>query len=106
MADFINEQVETLSQSAEDHKKVYHYLYNCNLEEVKVVASSLHDLRFDRNASDYELRLDKFNDPNLVSLLFKKAEIAFNDFENIIRNGSKCRRIVKGIQQYKQKINS
>lgn len=105
MAQFIHENVEALSSSPENHKKVYYYFYNCDFEKIETIASSLHDLRDERNASDYKLHLDKFNNPLLVPLLFKKAKIAFDSFEKIIRNRSRRKSIVKGIKQYKQKTN-
>jgi len=106
MAQFIDQNVEKLSYSAEDHKKVYRYFNNCDIQDVEIIASDLNDLRDERNDSDYKLHLDKFNNQVIVSLLFKKASIAFNSFEKIIQSGKKRKHIVKGIQRYKQTTHS
>lgn len=106
MAQFINQNVEKLSYSATDHENVYRYFNHCGIEEVETVASDLNDLRDERNDSDYKLYLDKFNDQFMVSLLFKKASIAFNSFEKFIQSGKQRNRIVEGIRQYKKITNS
>ncbi len=105
MAEFINNNVEKLPQSAEDHKKVYHYLYNCGIEDVETIASALNDLRDERNDSDYKLHLDKFDNKH-SSTMYMKAKLAFNSFESITKSRKKCTNVVKGIQRYKNKINS
>jgi len=105
MAGFIENNVEPLSKSAGDHQKVYRYLSNCGIEEVEGTASSLDDLRGDRNDADYKLRLDRFRDANTVNLLLAKARCAFNRFEAAIgsHKGRNC--VVIGIKQYKATIN-
>ena len=106
MAQFINENVESLSQTANDHKNVYRYFHNCDFEDIEIIASNLNDLRDERNDSDYKLHSDKFNNQITVYLLFKKASIAFNSFEKIIQSNKHRKRIVKGIQKYKKTTNS
>jgi len=106
MARFIDENIEKLSRSAKDHEKVYYYFSNCGIDNVEKIASDLNDLREDRNDSDYKLHLDKFKNQVIVSLLYKKANLAFNSFESIIGNSKKRKRIAKGIQRYKEKTNS
>lgn len=106
MAQFIRDNVEPLSQTAKDHQKVFHYFYNCGVENVETIASDLNDLRDERNDSDYKLHLEKFKDQFNVSLLFKKASIAFNSFERIIQSSKQRKHIIKGIQKYKQATNS
>jgi uncharacterized protein (UPF0332 family) len=106
MAQFIDKNIEKLSHMAEDHTTVYQYLNNCGIEDVEIIASNLHDLRDERNDSDYKLHLDKFNDQFTVSLLFKKASIAFDGFEKIIQRSKQRKHIAKGIQRYKKAINS
>jgi len=106
MAQFINENVERLSQSAEDHKKVYHYFNNCGVVDIETIASGLNDLRDERNDSDYKLHLDKFKEQFTVALLFKKASISFNSFEKIIQSSKRRRHIVNGIHRYKETTNS
>ena len=102
---FINNNVEQLSHSAEDHKKVYRYLYNCGIEDVEVVASNLNDLRDERNDSDYKLSLDKFDNKH-SSFMYEKAKIAFDSFENITRTRKNRTKVVNGINRYKNKISN
>lgn len=106
MAQFINENIGGLSKTADDHKKVYRYFNYCDVDDVKAIASNLNDLRDERNHSDYRLNLDKFKDQNNVSLLFMKANIAFNSFEKIIQSSKERDNIVKGIRRYKESTNS
>ena len=106
MAQFIDENVEKLDQTANDHKRVYFYFNNCEVEDVKTIASALNDLREDRNESDYKLRSNRFKDQHLVSFLYKKASKAFNSFEKIVENSERCTNIVKAIRKYKQATNS
>jgi hypothetical protein len=73
---------------------------------VEIIASNLNDLRDERNDSDYKLHLDRFKDQSTVSLLFKKASIAFDSFEGIIQSSKRRKHIVKGIRQYKQLTSS
>jgi len=106
MAQFICDNVEPLSQTAPDHEKVYYYFNNCGVDDVQIIASSLNDLRDERNDSDYNLHLDKFRDQYTVVLWFKKASIAFNSFEDIIQNSNQRKHIIKGIRSYKQATGS
>ncbi len=106
MAQFVNENIERLSQTAKDHEKVYYYFNNCGVEDVEIIASDLNDLRDERNDSDYKLHVDKFKNENTVSLLFKKASISFNSFENIVRSTEQRKRIVEGIRKYRETSNS
>ena len=105
MAQFINGEVETLSKSAKDHKKVYHYLYNCGQDKVEQITSDLNDLRVERNNADYKLDEDRFDHLN-ASLLFKKASMAFNSFISIVGSRKRCKSMVRGIQEYKKRTNS
>jgi uncharacterized protein (UPF0332 family) len=106
MAQFVNENIERLSQTAKDHEKVYYYFNNCGVEDVEIIASDLNDLRDERNDSDYKLHVDKFKNENTVSLLFKKASISFNSFENIVHSTEQRKRIVEGIRKYRETSNS
>lgn len=106
MAQFINENVERLSQTAKDHEMVYYYFNNCEVEDVETIASGLNDLRDERNDSDYKLYLDKFKEQFTVALLFKKASISFNSFEKIIQSSKSRKHIVNGIHRYKETTNS
>lgn len=106
MAQFINENVERLSKSAEDHKKVYHYFNNCGVVDIETIASDLNDLREDRNDSDYKLHSDRFKNQNVTFLLFKKASLAYNSFEKIIKSSKRRNHIVKCIERYKKVTNS
>jgi hypothetical protein len=105
MSQFIEENVSQLSHSAADHKKVKHYFFHCGVKEIEDVASSLDDLREERNSSDYKMTVNKFT-PNTVVLLYKKAEIAFDSFERTMQSSAKRKKILKGIRLYKQKTNS
>jgi len=103
---FIGESFpQVLSRSAGDHEKVYQYLYNCGVDNVKVVASSLNDLRDQRNDADYKLNMNKF-EVNSVVLLYKKAGIAIQNFENAIQNAEGRRSVIQGIKSYKIRTNS
>ena len=106
MAKFIRDNVEPLSQTAQDHENVYRYLNNCGVDDVETIASSLNDLRDERNDSDYKLHLDKFKDQYTVPMLFKKASIGFNSFERIIQSSKQRKLIIKGIHNYKQTTGS
>jgi hypothetical protein len=105
MAQFVNENVEGLSHSAEDHNKVYRYFNNCGIGDLEAIASRLNDLRADRNESDYRLHSDKFRNQNVASLLFMKARTAFNSFESVTQSSKRRKHIVKAIQKYKQGTN-
>lgn len=106
MAQFINENIERLPQTAKDHEKVYYYFNNCGVEDVESIASDLNDLRDERNDSDYRLHVTKFKNEKTVSFLFNKASISFNSFENVMQSSEKRRRIVEGIRKYKEMTNS
>ena len=106
MAGFIEEHVGGLSKTAADHKKVYYYFNNCNIDDVETIASNLNDLRDERNESDYRLDSDKFNNQNAVSMLFMKASIAFASFEKIMQSSKRRKHLLRGIRQYKKATNS
>lgn len=106
VAQFIDRYVEKLSKSANDHKKVYRYLYYCGNTDIEEIATSLNWLRDERNDADYKLGLDKFDSSFMVPLLFSRASIAFNSFEKIIQSSKQRKHIAKGIQSYKKAINS
>ncbi len=105
MARFINDEVESLSKSANDHTKVYQYFNNCGQNEVEQIASDLNDLRVERNNADYKLDEDRFDHFN-ASLLFKKASMAFNSFISIAGSSKRCKSVVRGIQAHKKRTNS
>jgi hypothetical protein len=75
------------------------------VEAVKIVASSLNDLRDQRNDADYKLDLNKF-DGNYVALVYKKAGIAIESFEKAIQSSEGRRAIIRGVESYKQRTNS
>ncbi len=102
-ARFINDNIAALSNSAEDHKKVYHYLNNCGIENVQDIASSLNSLRDNRNDADYKMDLDRF-DENCANIAFIQARIAIQGFEGAIRNEKGRQALIKGIESYKDKI--
>ena len=106
MAEFINQHVERLSHTADDHKIVYRYFNNCGVEDVEAIASNLNDLREDRNESDYKLRSDRFKNENVASLLFMKASTAFNSFESIVQSSKQRKRVVEGIRKHRETTNS
>ena len=106
MAQFVNENVGGLTRTADDHENVYRYFNHCGIERVENIASVLNDLRDERNDSDYKLALDKFKDQNMVVLLFKKASIAFDSFEEVVQTGKQRKNIVEGIRKYKEATNS
>ena len=105
-AQFIDRNIEKLPKDASAHKKVYYYLFESKIEEMVDLAGSLQDLRNDRNASDYNLEEDKFQNPNMVVLFYRKGQMAFNSFETFIQNRHRRKRLIKSIQQYKQETNS
>lgn len=106
MAQFVEENVGGLSRTAEDHKKVYHYFYNCNIDEIETIATDLNDLRDERNDSDYKLHVNRFCNQYEVSMLFMKASIAFNKFEEIVKSNKRRKQLIKRIHQYKKATNS
>ena len=105
MAKFVRENVEKLSRTAKDHDTIYKYFHNCGMSNLAEIATSLSDLRNERNDSDYDLELDKFKNPNNVVLLFAKAKIAFNSFEKITNNQNNRAQIISGIREYKNSIS-
>ncbi len=50
MAQFINENVERLSQTAKDHEMVYYYFNNCEVEDVETT-SKVRDPRSQERAA-------------------------------------------------------
>ncbi|MGA2916771.1 MAG: hypothetical protein ABSE89_12175 [Sedimentisphaerales bacterium] len=104
MAKFVVDNIERLPKIATDHETIRRYFNNCMMPEVKELASNLNDLRGDRNDSDYDLKSNRFQDPFIVNLIFKKAEITFNSFERITTKKENKERIVSDIQAYKRKF--
>jgi hypothetical protein len=105
MTKFVDEKIGCLSHKAEDHEKVYRYFNNCGVIKIATIASDLNDLRDERNDSDYDLKLHKF-DGNYTTLMYSKARIAFNSFVSFTENSKNCRKIVAGIRLYKTTTNS
>lgn len=105
IARFINNNIAALSNSADDHKKVYFYLNSCGVETVQTIAKCLNSLRVDRNDADYRLDLDRF-DENCANTAFIQARIAMQEFENAIGNARGRKTIIDGINLYKQRTNS
>ncbi|MCK4292512.1 MAG: hypothetical protein KAY65_04900 [Planctomycetes bacterium] len=103
---FVEDNVQTLTKDAESHRKVYQYLNNCGLREIEEVAGNLNELRDDRNDADYDLKIDKFQDANIVVLVFLKARSAYKTFEEFCKNSENRRKLVRGILDYKKKINN
>ncbi len=100
---FVEKYVHKLPKGAESHKKVYHYLNNCGLEEV---AGDLNELRDDRNDADYELNIDDFKDVNFVTLACSKAQLAYDTFEAFSKNSKNRKKLVRGIREYMNKTNN
>ena len=105
IAQFINNNIVALSNSAEDHKKIYFYLNYCGVETVQAIAKSLNSLRVNRNDADYRLDLDRF-DENCANTAFIQARIAMQDFENAVGNAQGRKTIIDGINSYKRRTNS
>lgn len=103
---FIEKHVHRLPKGAESHKKVYMYLNNCNLATIRDIAGDLNDLRDDRNDADYELNIDGFKDVNFVTLLYSKAQLAYNSFETFSKNSKNRKRLVRGIAEYMNKTKN
>jgi hypothetical protein len=94
---------QNLSGEAKDHDTIYRYLHNCDIEDVELIASTLHDLRTKRNDADYKLDLDRF-DENCANIAYMQARSAMEGFEGAIRNAKGRQAIIKGIESYKDKI--
>jgi uncharacterized protein (UPF0332 family) len=102
MAQFVGESFpKVLSRSAGDHEKVYRYLYNCGVATVKSAASSLNELRDQRNDADYKLDLNQF-DGNCVTLAYKKAGIAIDSFEKTIQSAEGRQAVIRGVESYRK----
>jgi hypothetical protein len=106
MANFVEEHVGQLTHSAADHEKVVYYFNNCQVADVPELAIDLNSLRVDRNCSDYRLDDSRFSDKNTVTLLYKRAEIAYNNFVKIVSSSGRRKQIVQQIKEYKSKTNS
>jgi hypothetical protein len=104
MAIFVHENIERLAGAAEDHQRVYRYFHNCGDDDFMDIASSLSDLREDRNECDYKLASRRFADMNTVRLVFKKAEIAFEGFQRMAGRTANKKRVIKGIRDYKLRV--
>ena len=106
MAQYISESFpKVLSRSAEDHRKVYMYLYRCGVDAVRRIATDLNDLRVQRNDADYKLDFNTFEE-KLTTALYNKAENAIQSFEKAIRSTEGRQAIIKGIESYKKLTNS
>lgn len=106
LSQFIENEGFILPKAAEKHKLVFHWFHNCGITDISQIAKQLDDLREDRNYADYDLEIDKFQNPNVAVLLFLKAHSAYNSFENYVRNSSNRKKIVKGIREYQKKAPS
>lgn len=99
--DFLNTNGIKLPQAAQAHEKAHQYLSNSGIDEAVDLADDLDNLRKNRNDADYELRTPKFlYDKMNCGLISAKAVLFFDRFVKI--NSSS---LVKGIWEYKKKIN-
>lgn len=103
---FVEKHVEKLPKDAKSHDKVYTYLNNCGVMEIVEVAGNLNDLRDERNDADYDLTTPRFSDPNVANLLFVKTRSSYRDFERFVQSADNRKKLIKGISQYKKKIDS
>jgi hypothetical protein len=106
LTQFLRNNQISVVKTAEAHKKVSNYLFNCGIEEAQLVASHLDDLRDDRNDADYDLEERKFDDMNQVSFTCLKARTAYKEFQQLITNKEVRKNIINGIRDYKKKTNS
>lgn len=106
LSQFIKNEGFILPKAAEKHELVYYWLHNCGITYISQIAKQLDDLREGRNDADYDLEVDKFQNPNVAVLLFFKARSAYNSFEKYVRNSSNRKKIKEGIREYQKKAPS
>jgi len=103
---FLKSKGISLPDTAVAHERVYRYLHNCGLQEVRSVASHLNDLRDERNIADYQLEETEFRDARVASLLFNKAQKAYDSFQECISDEENAGHVVRGINAYRKKTNT
>lgn len=100
--DFLKSSGIKLPSAAEAHEKAQQYLSNSGIDEAVDLADDLDNLRKNRNDADYELLSPKFTyDKKNCGLVSAKAMLFFDSFSKINRAS-----LVKGILEYKKKINN
>jgi uncharacterized protein (UPF0332 family) len=98
MSNFIVAEKFDLGKDKSRHKKIYQYLHNCGIEDIKDVATVLDDLLDERNRADYEMNRP-CNKPS-AELLFRKAELAYEIFKSHINNPTTKVHLKDGISNY------
>jgi len=106
LSQFMEDNGFTLPATAKKHELVRQNLNNCGFDNIKLIAKHLDELRDERNDADYELKLDKFQNPNHTNLLFIKARTAYDDFQKFTGDSNNRRGVVKGISEYRKRIHS
>jgi len=98
MSNFFLKEKFDIAKDEKRHKKIYYYLHNCGIEEIKDIASALDDLRHDRNRADYEM--DTVCHKKNARFAFIKASKAYEIFSRHINNPTSKSELKTGIREY------
>lgn len=84
VTDFLVDQgIRLPEKRAEIHETVYRILFNCNDDQLKVIATELNDLRVQRNIADYEMKDDHVLTARTARVLVEKTHRAIERFDNL-----------------------
>lgn len=99
--DFLSSNGVKLPKAAQAHEKAHRYLFYSGVVEAEDLAVELDNLRENRNDADYELHSPKFSyEKRNCDLVCIKANRFFEQFDKINPD-----QLLKGISEYKKKIN-
>ena len=87
------------------HGEVSYCFQNCGIQDLEVAYQKLSNLHSDRISADYYLNNRKVEKINNAKMALKKAESIIKTTD-LYSSGSKRKKVVKGINIYKQKIAS
>ena len=82
------------------HKLLCRCLHGCDINNVKLMASTLGDLLDERNKADYELSNNKFKNPNVAQIALLKAKTLYKEFNCFISNSGRRKQIINGIRKH------
>ena len=103
MSDFLVNQGFSLPKQSVRHKKVYEYLHNCGIQDIRDMAEHLDYLRTERNLADYEMANDNFSDKNKAMLSYHRAASTYSEFQEYITAKKNRDQISKGISIHIEK---
>jgi len=102
LSEFITNYAFPVPKTAKSHKLVYRCIHNCGIHRIVLIGKHLDELREDRNDADYDMRMTKFQNPNVAAMSLIKARAAYNDFEQLTSTRKKRQQVVKGLLAQKR----